>query len=76
MALFNEFEGFKKQYTILQQENSRLGQHITEQAQIIATLQAHSVGWQDKLDAAYRGRDDELHSKQDEVSSLFLIYCF
>ena len=67
MALFNEFEAFKKQHTALQSEKERMASHASEQSQFIAKMQAHADGWQDRLDAAINAKEDELKAKQEEV---------
>jgi hypothetical protein len=67
MALFNEYEAFKKQHTALQGENGRMAAHAAEQTQFIVQMQAHADGWQDRLDAAVKAKDDEVKAKQEEV---------
>ena len=73
MALFNEYEAFKKQHGALQAENARMSAHTTEQTQFITQMQAHADGWQDRLDVAVRAKDDEVKAKQEEV---LLLSCF
>lgn len=70
MALFNEFEAFKRQYSTLQSENARASNHVSEQNQFIDRMQAQADGWQARLDAALHGKDDEIRAKQEEVISL------
>ena len=67
MALFNDYEAFKRQHATLQAENARMAAHAGDQTQFIAQMQAHADGWQDRLDAAVHAKEDELKAKQEEV---------